>query len=173
VLLDPGEHMVSAQRGEERIERTVKLEEGLETRVELPFKPKPVQPQPPGPDTGPPDLGLGEPAAAEEGPWRTVGFVALGVGGAALVAGAVTGGLLLAKKSSLDGRCVDNQCSGLSTDDVDTYQTLRPTTTVLLAGGGGVAAAGALMVLLAPSGPAESGAVPLIGPAWLGVRGRF
>jgi hypothetical protein len=29
------------------------------------------------------------------------------------------------------------------------------------------------MVLLAPSGTAQSGAMPLIGPAWLGVRGRF
>jgi hypothetical protein len=131
-----------------------------------------VETPPPGPNTGP-DVGLGDTAPVEEGPWRTLGFVTLGVGGAALVAGAVSGGLLLAKKSSLDDRCVDNQCSGLSTDDVDTYQTLRPTTTVLLAAGGGVAAAGLLMVLLAPSGTAQSGAMPLIGPAWLGVRGRF
>ena len=81
---------------------------------------------------------------------RTLGWVGLGVGGAGLVFGGVTGLVVLSKKSALeDDGCVDARCYSDQADDVDSYNSMRTLSTVGFAVGGlGVAAGAALLGFL-------------------------
>lgn len=94
---------------------------------------------------------------------KTVGFVTLGVGVAALIGGGVTGYLATSKFNKLEKDCPDRKNCGASDLDQRTssIKTLATTTNILLIGGGVLAAAGLTMVLLAPSGRSGSPAVSL------------
>jgi hypothetical protein len=72
---------------------------------------------------------------------RTLGWIALGLGGAAMVTGGVTGGLAVADRSELDADpgCPDH-CS--DADLVDRYNSYRIVSGVGLIGGGVLVAAG-------------------------------
>jgi hypothetical protein len=150
--LNPGEHRVVAKRGSERVEKTTVLEEGKESRVELSFKPEPAKPPtPPKPITRrvvapKPDP---EPSDGPDG-LRVGGFVALGIGGAALVAGIVTGVVLLVENDKLSDECVEGECSFGSQGNVDTYNALRPTTTVTLAVGAAGVGTGLILLFAIP-----------------------
>ncbi len=166
IPLDPGEHVVAASQGDDRVEEKVTVVEGGDTEVVLTLVlrrpapgPEPPRPLPPAPVAAPVDNSA----------IRTAGWVVLGVGGAALVGGVVTGALLLAESSSLDAECVDQTC--LATADVDTFNALRPTTTVLLAVGGAGVATGLLLALAFPDG--EPAVTPTVGLGVVGLRARF
>jgi hypothetical protein len=106
----------------------------------------PPEPPPPVPPPKPPE------ASRSPGPW-----IVGGIGVAALIGGAVTGGLVLSNKSTFDGSvhmCGAGApfCTTSAGDSArSTINTLGPVTTALLAAGGAGVAAGAI---------------------WLGVRGR-
>jgi hypothetical protein len=169
--LDPGEHLVVAMRGDDRVEKPGMLEEGRELRLEIHFDPIAEVVPDPTPEPRPRPRPDPKPAAPDDGPGAAAigGYVALGLGGASLVAGVVTGALLLAERSSLEEQCIDNECVHGAEGDLDTYNALRPVTTITLAVGAAGIAAGLLLVFVIDDGDTAA----VVGPGWLGARGRF
>jgi hypothetical protein len=105
---------------------------------------------------------------------RTLGWVSLAVGGAALAAGGVTGGMALGKKSSLSDDCRNNLCPPPVHGEVDSYNSLRTVSTVAFAAGAVAGAAGIVLLLTAPSsGNAGLRAGAYIGLGNVGVQGVF
>jgi hypothetical protein len=88
--------------------------------------------------------------------WRTAGFVSLGVGAAATVAGAVLGALVLDAKATADRHCPEpaRACDDDGRAAVNRGRLLGPATTVSLAiGVAGVATGIVLLLLLPRDGP--------------------
>ena len=84
------------------------------------------------------------------------GLTLAGVGGASLIASAVTGGLFMSSKSTVDERCIDGRCDQDGIDAANRGETLALVNTVTLAGGLAVGGVGALLAILdAPSGPSD------------------
>jgi hypothetical protein len=110
--------------------------------------PAPVVVPPPGPAPA-------TPPPAEEpkkgSGLRTVGFVALGVGGAAVIGGVITGLMAKSAESSATKQCKEKVCPTAAESDFDSASSLATVTNVLLIGGGVVAAAGVTLVLVGGS----------------------
>jgi hypothetical protein len=138
---DPGTHeVVIAAPGYLEQRSTVTLAEGgaseLSIRLEKdpaaappvtpPLPPPPPPPPPPLVTTAPPP-----PAPTDTGGknHNTLAYVALGVGGAGLLVGGITGFLALGKKSDLKG-CVDDACPSSQRDTLDSARTMATVSTV-------------------------------------------
>jgi hypothetical protein len=145
--VDPGRHRIAASKGSLRTETTVVAEEGKVSRVRVGFESQ---------------GGAAPPGSTH----RTLGWVALGVGGAGLLLGTVSGAVAMSRRSTLDQSCVDARCPSSSRGEVDGYNTLRTVSTVGFGVGLAGAAAGAVLLLTAPSAP-ESGSAALVRP-WVG-----
>ncbi len=76
---------------------------------------------------------------------KTVGMVSMGVGGAMLVGGVITGLMGKSKLSRLESDCPNKRCAPDKQGDADSIATLQTTTNVLWIGGALVAGAGAAM----------------------------
>jgi hypothetical protein len=131
-----------------------------------------------GDTTTPPPPKLDEPPS---GPLRWPAFVTIGVGGAGIIVGAITGGLALGAKSSLDEKCATKTtCPKESQADIDTLSTMSTASTVGFVAGGITAAAGIIVAIALPSPKAPAKAAkqtiewqPWISPLGAGVHGRF
>jgi hypothetical protein len=105
---------------------------------------------------------------------RTVGWVAVGVGGAGLVFGTVTGLLALSKHSSItrSPNCDGLMCLASESSTVNSYNSLRTLSSVGLIAGGVLGATGAVLILT--SHPQESASTALLlGPTSAALRGQF
>ena len=102
-------------------------------------------------------------------------MVALGVGGAGLVLGAVTGGLAIGKHGTLEAACGDGHCPASQQGTVDSYHLIGTLSTVGFILGGVGAATGVVVLLTAPRAqPAKAAKLtPVIGPGYLGAEGKF
>ncbi|RYZ09870.1 MAG: hypothetical protein EOO73_03030 [Myxococcales bacterium] len=141
---NPGEHELRALHGAEEVKLKVTLAEGDKRSETLAFQ-APATPAP-AVVKAPPPL-----TAAPASTQRTLGFVAVGVGGAGLLVGAVTGILVASRHSDLEGSCnAQHQCDPARQSDIDSYNSLRPISTVALVAGGVVTAAGVTLLLTAP-----------------------
>ncbi len=88
---------------------------------------------------------------------RTLGWIVGGAGVAALGVGAVTGVIVLQRKSEADRRCPDKRCADASDLDlVDSGRRLAPVSTVGLAVGAVGAAVGGYLVLSCRPGGAPA-----------------
>jgi hypothetical protein len=184
---DPGTHEVVANApGYFPAKTSVELAEGGKQTVTLrltpdpsaaapPVAPTPVVVQPePTHDTRPPEQ------AQHGGGNKTLAFVLLGVGGAGIVTGSVTGLLALGKKGELD--CPEKQCSGAAADDLDSANTMALVSTIGFAVGIPAAAVGTVLLVMGSSGSEKSGvkakekrfaATPYVGVGSVGVTGKF
>ena len=117
-----------------------------------------------------------EPQAATEGsPARTWGFVLGGVGIAGLVTGAVTGALVLSKKSVVESECVDKLCSQEGVEAGEDGKLFSTISTVSFIAGAALVATGATLILTANDGR-ETARVEVRGApgvATLNLKGRF
>jgi hypothetical protein len=111
---------------------------------------------------------------------RLVGFIAIGVGGAGLIVGAVTGGLAMGKHSKLEDNCPGGQCPPDQQDNLDSFHTLGTVSTVGFIAGGVLAAAGIVLVVVGSLGGSseEEGAdsallTTEIGPGHINAKLRF
>lgn len=110
VPVDPGEHVITVQApGGELKEIRVTLERGGKTMQEL------EPPLPPDPDVHVvtrPAITTTDITAEEmrKSKFRTVAFVAGGIGVAGLIAGGVLGGLTMQKASVIEKHCTDITC---------------------------------------------------------------
>ena len=94
------------------------------------------------------------PAATGGGGVSPVGVIVAAVGGAALVAGAVVGGLALSDSDAARADCVDSVCPSSARDGIAGAQTMANVADGLLFGGAAVAATGVVLMLVLSDGEA-------------------
>ncbi len=127
-------------------------------------------------ETGPEDS-IGEgPLPSNESAGVPIGaVVTLGVGGAALIAGVVTGLLARGRHADLETNCPSGICGEEFQGDIDGLRRMTRATDALLIGGGVVAAGGLVWLLLGMGNDdGDDGAVRAeIGFGQLGVSGSF
>jgi hypothetical protein len=163
--VDPGTHRVEAKRADTTVARevTLKLAEAGEVTLKLP--PLPAKPKPP--DTF---------------PYRTVGFIGVGVGVAGLLFGGVNGILALTTDQKLVIRCgADRLCPPAAWPQADAFDLMRTFTTAGLIIGASGLAVGVPFLLAAPGPPKPvtsdtpptARIDPWIGVGAAGVRGTF
>jgi hypothetical protein len=182
VLLEPGRHELSAQAsGYQTSRSTLQVEGGDRTTLEIQLEPSPaneplamakgaaaVEAASPPPAQSPP------PHSAHGSTQAVLGYVALGVGGASLVAFGISTGMASSKASTLEDHCIDRACGPSYHDDVDTYNRLKVLSTASLITGAVFAVAGTLLLVTLPSDSAEHARLtPMIGLGSLGVRGQL
>jgi hypothetical protein len=119
------------------------------------------------------------PAAATESPvvspLRPIGFAGVGVGGAGLLMGAITGGLALAKHADLASKCPGGHCTNMQ-GAIDAYNLVGVLSTAGFVAGGALAATGVVLLVVDSTGkgrPKEARIEGVVGPGYAGVRGRF
>jgi hypothetical protein len=169
IFVDIGKHEVVIKKGQEELLReVVRVAGGQRVTLEV------DDAEGSAGQTGTDDPG--EQEDSEDG-GRVWTWVALGVGGAAGIAGAVIGGAALSKKSTLEDRCEGNHCPPASAGEADTIKSMNLTADVLF----GVAAAGIVtgVILFFVEGDDESETEVAVTPAvtasgaGLAVGGRF
>lgn len=159
IAVDPGPHVVIASAGAARAKRfEVTLPEG--GRHTLLISPEPES------------SAVGPRSAA----WK-VGVASLGVGGASLIVGAVTGALFLRKNSALVAACPNDVCPrGFDLDSALRARTaLGVSSTVTLIAGGVIAAGGVVLIATSRSDPPQTSTrvTPFVGLGSVGAAGWF
>lgn len=176
--VNPGEHRVRAEAQGEAQQEVVTLTEAQSRRVTLHFKiqPKPAASSPP--PSAPQPHAVDVTSSAVDSP-RVLPYLALGVGGAALIVGSVSGALALEQKRTIDRSddCQQNRCLPSMQHDVNRLQTLRTLSTVGFIGAG-VFIAGGVTLWLTSAKPSQSalGRPRLrygLGPASANISGEF
>jgi hypothetical protein len=169
--VDPGEHAVSTQApgGVERVVR-VSVAAGEKKRVELKVELPAASRSAPA--------SSGPPLAPVQSPDRTWFWAAAGVGAAGIVAGSVTGAMVLGKKGTVSDNCVGAACSAEGKSAADSGKSLATASTVCF--GVGLAGAAAAVVLLVTEPKADAARAawrPVVGAdgasGWVGARGSF
>jgi hypothetical protein len=91
---------------------------------------------------------------------KTLGWTAVGVGGAGILFWTVTGILALGKKAELDDsdNCQNDRCARVEQDSVDSYHSLRTLSTVGFVTGAVFGATGAVLLLTGPKRGTHTGA---------------
>jgi len=179
--LDPGQHTVTASApGKHPWKAVVEIGgAGSTAKVIVPMlDDEPAPPPPPAPTIAPPDTSspaTSTPAQpASSAPSKTPGWVLLGVGGAAVVGGAITWALRGSTVSKLQNECGPSgtACPSGAAGDISTGKTYDALGVTLFAVGGACALAGVSWLLL--SGSHGDGAtaqlVPALGPHAGGLR---
>jgi hypothetical protein len=166
--VNPGEHRVEAKLGDRHAERSLTLAEGQQSTVTLNLgatrgtkssstKSPPLsagaEPSTAAPIQTPPDGG------PESSTRRTLGYVALSVGGAGLLVGGISGVLALGKRSEVDksALCPDSHCPRSMQGTVNSLNSFRTVSTIGFIAGGAFAAAGLALELTA--GASEGAAI--------------
>jgi hypothetical protein len=108
---------------------------------------------------------------------RTLGLVGMGVGGAGIILGAITGGLAASKHSTIQTACGGSKCPDSESGAISSYHSMATISTVGFIAGAVLAGGGAILFFTAPhgsSGPATGATVqPFIGLGTVGALGRF
>lgn len=142
VIVDPGEHEVTARAAGyvTAVEKITVHAGGSPTRVTLklsPIVPEGEQPEAPPP---PEDDGF---ELMPILPWAVIGL-----GGAVLLVGAITGGVATAKVSDIRDQCPESPCSPVLADDKESATTFATASTVSFIVGGIIAAGGVSWLLV-------------------------
>jgi hypothetical protein len=178
--VDPGQHTVKAEaQGYKAAETTFQVAEAGSAEAKLKLE---KNPDAPVAETAPAQTSE-KPAVAvstEKSSNKTLAIVALGVGGAGIALGAITGLMAMGKHSDLESQCPNSKCPQGVSGDVDSFQTLGTLSTVGFIVGGVGLAAGAVLWLTAPKETAAKnnlGTFRTAGVSWtpspVGVAGSF
>lgn len=169
--VDPGVHRIEAtKKGDTAIwaAETFTLKEGERRSVGV--RPKVVAaalvvpPPAPPPPLDEPDRGKTR---------RTVGYVALGVGGVGLITGVTAGLLMVGKKGQLNSACPNDVCPPSAHGDLDGFRTARTVSTVGYTAAVVGVGLGALLVIAAPKPMNTAKVTAFVGPREAGLRGSF
>ncbi len=186
--VDPGHHVVvvKTDTAEGRQEVDVKEGENKDVAIALaPIASGAAGAPPPADDAAAPDADTAPPAPRS----HALTYAGLGLAIAGLGVGAVTGLMVLSKKSTLEGECsVDHRCGPSTYGDIDSINSLSTISTVaFIAGGVGAAVTIVSLFIGKPKAAAppaepkdepkeetkEASITPWIGLGAVGVRGRF
>ncbi len=174
--INPGDHVVRVSAGgwltaEKSFsisaggneEVVVTLEEGADDPAVIPA----------GGGTSPGGEGPGADTGGTAGGTSTLtilGWTGIGVGGAGILVGAITGGLAMGKRGELVDNCSEaGECGPEQQSTLDSYRTMGTISTVGFIAGGVLAAAGTVLLIVAPSDDVEAE----LGLGHAGVRVRF
>lgn len=105
---------------------------------------------------------------------KTIGWIALGVGSASLIASGVLGVSYLQHKNTLDDHCPSKQCDSTGLEAVGSLSVLQPA--MLVALGAGIVGVGTGIVTLVIASPASKKEAPLavsLGPTFVTAKYRF
>jgi hypothetical protein len=189
-LVDPGERQVEGLRGTEVVKQAVSVKESEHAQVTLIFATAgagaaarvasvPSQPEKPGQSNAAiPLTASSPPVDRKKGSSQALfGWVSVGVGGAGLVVGAVSGLMASSKRSSLlDSKTCSADglhCSPAQASDVNAYNSLRTVSTVGFIAGGVLAAAGVTLLLTTPKQESQPRVGLWMSPSSAGVYGGF
>jgi hypothetical protein len=154
--VDPGEHVVVVEApGRRPAEQRFVLDRSQKKVVELALGGAADAGAPP-PAAGP--VTPEAPAAPASNAQRVSGFVVGGVGAATLLLGAVTGGLTLAKKSTITANCSGTVCNHDGKAAADSARTTGLVSTIGFAAGGAALVTGVVLLLTAPKKSDEKSA---------------
>jgi PEGA domain len=181
--VNPGNHIVKASAdGFVANETTFAVGEGESAAVSLTLEPMPASAtaKPPLPPAGKTTIttASGARVGADTGhvgsTQKTLGIVALGVGGAGLVAGSITGLMAISRHGDLQTSCSQGQCPPEQQHTLDSYRTISTVSTVGFIVGAAGAIGGTMLLLTAPS-PREGRAQisPFIGLTTAGAQVTF
>lgn len=143
--LDPGVYAFTAQVGDRQVREELELTRGQKVRVVLVLPP----PRPDDPNRSPDGVDEGN-------AYRLGAYVSWGIGGAALIAGAATGGVVLSRRGDLETRCPDG-CLPADHDDARAFNDTRIASTAMFAVAGAGALIGTLLYVFAPGSDEEDG----------------
>lgn len=161
-VVDPGPHVVAAtESGDSPVEQRIDVAPGKSVVVRVPF----------------------ESAAAprsEGGPsgWMSAGIASFAVGGAAAIAAAVTGGLIIARDSDAKERCIPSPDNAPCQESIDAGEALlAPNMAMWIIGAIGVGAGVTFVIVDAATGddaaPPRAALELFLRPTGLGVQGAF
>ena len=152
--VDPGTHTVRAEaQGFAPAETTFQVAEGGNAEAKLKLEPggEPVAVAPTDqPAANNPNQASSASVDTQSAPHKTLAIVALGVGGAGLVVGGITGLIAMGKKGDLDDRCPNGVCPADAQGDVDSYKTMGTISTIGFVVGVVGVGAGVVLWLTAP-----------------------
>lgn len=192
--MNPGQHQLSVEGSGfkklvKKFEVSARKNELIDAKL-LPLEAVPVVPvvpvdpikTDPGPTSGAlqstvPQAGPSGADARAPSTQPTLGWVAVGLGGAGLILGGVTGGLALSLHSELQTLCPTGTCGPGEADKLSSYELMGNLSTVGFIAGGVLGAAGVVLLVTAPRTATAATAVggsPVslaVGPA--GVRATF
>jgi hypothetical protein len=165
VAVNPGDHTVGAGAdGFVSVEKEVHFAEGAHERVTLTLVAKQAAP-----------------VADKASGSRVPGAVVTAIGGAALAAGGVFGGLAFSATSTAKAQCSGLICPPTAQNDIARAKLFGNVSTGMFIGGGAVAVTGIVLLAVAPGGGKSDDAaksarvMPWFGPggAGLGATGSF
>jgi len=187
---DPGRHTIAASSPGQAFSREVTISEKEEKRIEVAFTAVPVAaapkvvpaaaPTPPpsaAPTSSPVSANASDSGHASGGS-STLGWIAVGTGGLALVGSALTAVMRQDSIKTIDEACPNHQnCSRTLEDSQNKARTFGSLAVALGAGGGALFVTGIVLVLT--SGPSSSTAAtgaavtPWVGSSGAGVLGAM
>jgi hypothetical protein len=184
---DPGVHTVKARaNGYVQKAQDVTLGEGEAQELDIALELDPTSNRAELEEDRPEQVHARKGAESTSTPNNTLAFVLLGIGGAGIATGAITGMMALGVRSDLDKECVDRVCKAMVESDatryqkdIDRYRVLGTVSGVSFAAGIAAAATGGVLYWLGgrerEKAP-EAGAVritPYFAASELGLAGRF
>jgi hypothetical protein len=182
--LDPGDHVVAVVAGGVEKKEPVTVAESETKDVAIQFAPGEVPTGGTGGselfDKNPPKDETPQPTTTSSN--HTLAYIGFGVGGAALIAGAVTGFMSMSKTSSLKDACPNNQCPASKHDDLQSAKSLATISTISFIVAGVGATVGVIDLLAHKGGSAPAGAEPApaaarvqvyLGVGSAGIQGAF
>jgi hypothetical protein len=174
--VDPGKHVVRAEaEGFAPTEVPFSVAEGKTAAVNVELKPAAAAPKAAPPPPPPrPEVPAPQPAAKGGSTQKILGWSSLGIGGGALLMGAVTGGVALKKHGDLAAVCQGGHCTGQDAA-ISSYHTMGTLSTVGFIAGGALAVTGVVLVVTSPKAKPgkEAAVIPIVGPGFVGAEGRF
>ncbi|MEO7330406.1 MAG: hypothetical protein ABI193_17655 [Minicystis sp.] len=144
-------------------------------------KPRPVAKPPAAKPIPPPVIATVPQVANPDGggmrPQKILGIAALGLGGAGLVLGGITGVIAIGKSKSLKEGCSAAPCRVDPSDGAaaDSYRLMANLSTVGVVIGSAAAVTGVVLLVLAPKSKSHQAVVitPLVGAGFVGATGSF
>ncbi len=170
--LNPGHHVMVATTSSQEGRAEIDVAEGekKDVAISLATVAKPTTIVTPPTEEQPPP-------APESHRSYALPIVLFSIGGASLIAGGITGAMMLAQQSNLATTCPSHVCPPSQYGNLDSANTLATISTITFIVGGVSVAAGIVTLLLGkPSAPAaaqQAKIEPWIGLGSAGVRGTF
>jgi hypothetical protein len=189
ILVNPGERLITAERGPDLEQTKASVAAAEHKSVVLRFDassrpngtldaylsdPK-AQPPAPASASGQPAPSQDWAMTSDSSGWRAVGWVAVGLGGAGLATSAVLGIVANGKRGDFEDQCPDNVCPvGVPQsvrDDVDSYNSMRTLSTVGWIAGGALVVGGIGLLIALPGG--GGGLSAQVSPGAFSLHGQF